>query len=179
MVRVYCGRFVYLLYHCQLKRSLLLCGIAVDWAQSLLMAEPAKKKRRSGVSGWAKYNQKRAETGIRKDDYRGLANGARHIHSIVVGSSSESLGSTDVVSMGGHVASCSDVVQIEVLSASRLLQNQSFCVSRESKQSVSIGTQTEPAAWSLCVQAKPTRDMGVGEHLSGEPFLWRGIFDMP
>ena len=143
------------------------------------MSEPAEKKRRSGVSGWAKYYQKMAETGIRKDDYRRPANGARHIHSIVVGSSSESLGSTDVVSTGGHVSSCSIAVQTEASSATRLLQNQSFCVSLESKQSVSIGTQTELAAWSLCVQAKPTRDMSVGEHLSGEPFLWRGIFDMP
>ena len=134
------------------------------------MSEPAKKKRRSGVSGWAKYNQKRAETGIRKDDYRGLTNGSRYIHSIVAGSSSQSVVSTDVVSMGGHVASCSIAVQTEVLSAR---------FSQEIKQSVSIGTQTESAAWSLCVQAKPTRDMCVGEHLSGEPFLWRSIFDMP
>ena len=147
--------------------------------QSLLMAEPAKKKRRSGVSGWAKYNQRRAETGFRKDDYRGLTNGSRYSHSIVAGSASQSVVSTDVVSMGGHVASCSIVVQTEASSATRVLQNQSFCVSQESKQSVSVGTQTELAAWSPCVQAKPTRDIGVGEHLSGEPVLWRGMFDMP
>ena len=62
------------------------------------MSEPATKKWRSGASGWVKYNQKRAETGIRLDSYRGLVNGYRHNDSTVVVSSTQSLASTDVVS---------------------------------------------------------------------------------
>ena len=41
----------------------------------------------------------------------------------------------------------------------------------------SIATQTDPikadSTQKLC------RDSCVGEHVSGEPILWRGIFDMP
>lgn len=30
-----------------------------------------------------------------------------------------------------------------------------------------------------CLPSVPQQDAGVGEHLSGEPFVWQGIFDMP
>ena len=33
--------------------------------------------------------------------------------------------------------------------------------------------------WSASVNSRSTREVGVGEHVTGEPFLWRGIFDMP
>ena len=36
-----------------------------------------------------------------------------------------------------------------------------------------------PSQGSAVAAGPSRRSIGVGEHLSGEPFLWRGIWDMP
>jgi hypothetical protein len=120
-------------------------------------------KRKSGVSGWAKYNQKRAETGFRLDSYRGIVNGTACVCSAVVISSASM---STALQTSAALQTCAEVDT-----------RSGFMV--EVVKTVSSGTQTETVGGWECASSKSTRDMGVGEHLSGEPFLWRGIFDMP
>jgi len=121
------------------------------------------KKRKSGVSGWAKYNQKRAETGFRLDSYRGLVNGTACACSAVVISSASM---STALQTSAALQTCAEVDT-----------RSGFMV--EAVKTVSRGTQTETVEGWERASSKSKRDMGVGEHLSGEPFLWRGIFDMP
>ena len=127
------------------------------------MVEFGKKKRKSGASGLAKYNLKRAESGIRVDSYRGLMNRTAHGRPTVVISSS----------------SISTAVQTEAALEICSIQDEQIGFMVQAAKTVSRGTQTETVGGSLYASSKSTRDMGVGERLSGEPCLWRGIFDMP
>ena len=43
-----------------------------------------------------------------------------------------------------------------------------------------LSLPVQPEGWGAVGPPRPeTRSVGVGEHVSGEPILWRGIFDMP
>jgi len=159
----------------QLRRSSHLHGAAMD----SLMFEPAKKKRKSGASGWAKYNQKRKETGIRLDPYIGKGTGSLPSHVTALVPSTSCLGSTASVSMSEATARMSTAVQTEACPERLPLQDNELSFPVQAPKTVCRATQTEPVEDCLHVPAKQTRDTGVGEHLSGELFLWRGIFDLP
>ena len=75
-------------------------------------------------------------------------------------------------------ARISTAVQTEAWPEILPLQDNELSFPAQAPKTVCRATQTEPVEDWLHVPAKQTRDTGVGEHLSGEPFLRRGIFDM-
>ena len=106
-------------------------------------------------------------------------NGLLPSHAAVVATAATDPPSTDRVSSGGAPARISAAVQTEASPEMLSLQHKEFVCRVEAVKTVSRATQTEPAEMWLHGHTVETRDMGVGEHLSGEPFLWQGIFDMP
>ena len=83
--------------------------------------------------------------------------------------------STVVVSSSSISTAVQTEAALEICSS----QDEQIGFMVQAVKTVSRGTQTETVGGLLYDSSKSTRDMGVGEHLSGGPFLWRGIFDKP
>ena len=126
----------------------------------------AKQKSRSGPSGWKKYNAWRSETGQRIDPYVRKrpsgsvqpAHNAKRYDSAVA----ERLGPS-------QVSAIAEVVTIHAATPS-----QESAVA----EGFPLHVATPPQGSAVAAEAS-RRSIGVGEHLSGEPFLWRGIWDVP
>ena len=123
-------------------------------------------KSRSGPSGWKKYNAWRSETGQRIDPYVRKrpsgsvqpADNAKRSDSAVA----ERLGPS-------QVSAIAEVVTIHAATPS-----QESAVA----EGVPLHAAT-PSQGSAVAAEASRRSIGVGEHLSGQPFLWRGIWDVP
>ena len=114
----------------------------------------AKHKSRSGPSGWKKYNACRSETGQRIDPYvRKRPSGSVQ---------------------PAHNAKRSDSAVAEVVTIHAATPSQESAVA----EGVPLHAAT-PSQGSAVAAEASRRSIGVGEHLSGEAFLWRGIWDMP
>ena len=126
----------------------------------------AKQKSRSGPSGWKKYNAWRSATSQRLDPYVRkrssgsvqLAHNAKRSDSAVA----ERLGPSQVSAIA------------EAVTIHAATPPQESAVAEGVTIHVAAPSQ-EPA---VAAEAS-RRSIGVGEHLSGEPFLWRSIWDMP
>ena len=137
----------------------------------------ASKNRRSGRSGWDKYNEIRKRTGQRLDPYvprrlqgtnaavaapRGIAVAAPAVVAPAVAAASGLAIVSPLPLPGTHVA-------VEITPLGDETPAVAACEAL-------VRASPRPSATPL--NSVETRSIGVGEHLSGEPFLWRGIFDM-
>ena len=118
---------------------------------------PAPKKNKSGrpgksgKSGWPKYNQQRKLTGVRLDRR--------------VKKRPSSCGDDEP---GLRYEDQQQQQQPQTRSAEALAAAAATAVAASgSRAEVAIG------------EGVSTRSIGVGECLSGEPFIWQGIFDLP
>ena len=125
----------------------------------------AKHKSRSGPSGWKKYNAWRSETGQRIDPYvRKRPSGSVQ---------------------PAHNAKRSDSAVAERIRPSQdsaVAEGVTIHVATPSQESaVAEGVPLHaatPSQGSAVAAEASRRRIGVGGHLSGEVFLWRGIWDM-
>ena len=166
----------------------------------------AKLKSRSGPSGWKKYNAWRSETGQRIDPYvrkrpsRTVQLGDSEILLIsavaepsvlpaVSGSARQQHAAADPLSTAIVPARNAKRSDSAVAERNRLSQDSAVAqgvtiqVATPSQESaVAEGVPVHaatPSQGSAVAAEASRRSIGVGEHLSGEPFLWRGIWDMP
>ena len=119
---------------------------------------------RSGPSGWKKYNAWRSETGQRIDPYvrKRPSGSVQPAHNAK--RSDPAVAEKDRPS---QVSAIAEVVTIHVATPS-----QESAVA----EGVPLHAAT-PSQGSAVAAEASRRSIGVGEHLSGEPFLWKGIWD--
>ena len=168
----------------------------------------SKKKNRCGKSGWAAYNAKRAKTGLRSDYVRkgpaarietavaeavstgdALAVAEAAVLVAVSTGDAQAVAETAVavavstgdapavaVSEGALVA----IPQVHAADGTLVAASETSAVAAVAAGSPSSSAETARAPEiSAFVETKKYRSIGVGESSTGEPFLWRGIFDMP
>ena len=159
--------------------------------------EIVTKKKKPGASGWKKYNAKRAETGIRSDPYvkkRPSRKAPSESHPAVadtlvqVSTDQQKPGATAIVEKtsaekGVLVAAAGSAGQQPAAaepSSAAIVPAEAEHAKRSDSAVAEMITPSQGSQGSA-VAARPTvcRSIGVGEHLSGEAFLWRGIWDMP
>ena len=156
--------------------------------ESATAASPPAKKNRSGPSGWPKFNQKRKETGVRPDFVskatvrastikveRGAAEAATLPRSSKGTKADEA--TTQTRSCGGTKA---DDTTTQKSDEATTQQRNSGETQTDAPQlrsisgaHMSVGPTAGPTA------APQLRSIAVGEHLTGEPFIWQSIFDLP
>ena len=115
-----------------------------------MSGEYTTKKRKSGKSGWIKYNQQRKLTGVRLD---------RRVKKRPSSCGDDEPGLR-------YEDQQQQQQQPQTRSAEALAAAATAVAASGSRAEVAIG------------EGVSTRSIGVGEWLSGEPFIWQGIFDM-
>ena len=126
----------------------------------------AKQKSRSGPSGWKKYNAWRSETGQRIDPY------VRKRPSGSVQPAHNAKRSDSAVAERIRPSQVSAIAKVVTIHAATPSQESAVA------EGVPLHAAT-PSQGSAVAAEASRRSIGVGEHLSGEAFLWRGIWDMP
>ena len=145
------------------------CGMDAECSEGV-----TKKKNRNGRSGWIAYNAKRAKTGVRSDYVRKRP--AARIETAVAVAVSTGNASAVVVSEGALVA----IPQVHATEGTLVAASEASAVAAVAAGSPSSSAETARAPeTSALAETKTYRSIGVGEHSTGEPILWRGIFDMP
>ena len=166
----------------------------------------AKQKSRSGPSGWKKYNAWRSETGQRIDPYvrkrpsgsvqpgvsaifLGTAVAETSVLPAVSGSARQQHAAADPLSTA--IVPALNAKRSDSAVAERIRPSQDSAVaegvtihaatpSQESAVAEGVPLHAAAPSQGSAVAAEASRrSIGVGEHLSGEAFLWRGIWDMP
>ena len=164
-----------------------------------------KSKGRSGPSGWKKYNEVRARTGVRLDPYprkrpamsnvlqpavAGTLVQANTDHEVGAVPTAENTSTEE----GLLVAVLGTPPRSSAAAVAHKMQRRDASPSQQTAVAAAApavadtmpmrGSPPSPrsavAAETPAVAAQVARrSIGVGEHVSGEPFLWRGIWDMP
>ena len=131
----------------------------------------AKQTRRSGPSGWKKYNAWLSGTGKRLDLYvRKRPSG-----SVQPARNAKRSDSAVAEVVTRHAATPSQESAVaEGVPLHAATPSQGSVVA----DGVPLHVAT-PSQGSAVAAEASRRSIGVGEHLSGEPFIWRGIWDMP
>ena len=172
--------------------------------------ETRKSKGRSGPSGWKKYNELRARTGVRLDPYpmkrpamsnvlppavAGTVEQAttdREVGAVQTAENTSTEEGLLVAVLRDPPRSSAAAVAVEAPAVAHEMQRRDTSTS----QKTAVAAQTPavadtvrgspPSPRSAVAEEKPAvaarvarRSIGVGEHVSGEPFLWRGIWEMP
>ena len=145
--------------------------------------ESVQKKRKPGASGWKKYNAKRAETGIRSDPYvkkRSSRKAPSESHPAVADTLVQVIGSAEKGVLVAAAGSAGQQPAAAEPSSAAIVPAEAEHAKRSDSAVAEMITPSQGSQGSA-VAARPTvcRSIGVGEHLSGEAFLWRGIWDMP
>ena len=158
------------------------CGMDAECSEGV-----SKKKSRSGRSGWIAYNAERARTGVRLDYVRKRP--AALIQTAVAAAVSTGNASAVAVSEGALVA----IPQAHAAEGTLVAASETSAVAAETARApetsavaaVAAGSPSSSAETarapetSAVAETNKHRSIGVGEHSTGEPILWRGIFDMP
>ena len=144
------------------------CGMDAEFSEG-----ESKKKSRSGRSGWSAYNAERAKTGVRLDYVRKRP--AARIETAVAVAVSTGNASAVAVSEGALVA----IPQVHAAEGTLVAASETSAVAAVAAGSPSSSAETARAPETSAVaETKKHRSIGVSEHSTGEPILWRGIFDM-
>ena len=143
----------------------------------------AKQKSRSGPSGWKKYNAWRSETGQRIDPY------VRKRPSGSVQPAHNAKRSDSAVAERLTPSEVSAIAEMVAIHAAQPSQESAVdkgvtihAATPPQESAVAEGVPLHaatPSQGSAVAAEASRRSIGVGEHLSGEAFLWRGIWDMP
>ena len=136
-------------------------------------AVAVRKRRKSGRSGWAKYNERRKETGQRLDPYVSQKRSPPQV-AVVVRDAEPAVAELAVVVAEPAVVVKPAVAGPAVAEPQAMVVADAAALGRGGWMAAVAGSD-----WPASVVSCSTHDVGVGEHLSGEPFYWKGIFDMP
>ena len=154
--------------------------------------KPVRKSRsgKSGQSGWSQSNKKRSEQ--RQEERFSRQAGVDTEQSVLI--VSQPFVNQSIVAMGETVAAeVEEVIAVgeETVAAEvgEVIVAREEAVAAEVEEAIAVKEDNienhqnrisrADKAIQCCIIGGPSCDSCVGESVDGDPFLWRGIFDLP